>query len=196
LTADDGFFAYLSTDNSTLGIPLTSGTYWPTPQSFSINLTSNVTYYLQIEAVNQWIFGGILGEFKLSDGNYRFSNGTQNLLTDTSHWFGTYNSHQAGETGYDPSLIKPQSWIQPSGAVVFSQKDDGSPSAINSGAQWIWSTDAMNGARGACEFCTVDFSTTILPTPLPSTGSMMLIGLAGLVLLLGVRGTGKMLASA
>ena len=92
LTADNAFFAYISTDNSTLGTLVASGNTWPTTFTISAAaLTPGVANYLQIEVINYGLRDGFMGDFTLSDAGFGFANGTQSLLTETTDWVGAYN---------------------------------------------------------------------------------------------------------
>jgi hypothetical protein len=74
LTADNAFFAYISTSPSSLGTPLTSGipANWVTAYNFTSNPLANQTYYLNIEAINAGGPGGFIGSFTLTGPNFQF----------------------------------------------------------------------------------------------------------------------------
>ena len=179
LTTDNAFFAYISTSPSTLGTLIGSGNNWPT----TFNLTSAAlapgqTYYLNIEAINGGGPGGLIGDFKLSDNQFKFGNGTQALLTDSTNWTAGYNGSS--------SSVTPQPWVPPTGPVL-SLGANGAPTwgsrpGIGSSALWIWGSDGQSAPSGApCQFCTVDFSTTITSAvPEPSSYAMMVAGLAAI----------------
>jgi hypothetical protein len=169
LTADNAFFAYLGTSNTTLGTLLTQGNSWSTTFSFTnIALTPGQTYYVQIEAINYGGPGAFLGQFTLSGSGFHFSNGTQSLLTNTSNWQAVYN-----DSNSNPNLQQP--WVTPSGGVISSGSNGVSPwgsrSGISASAQWI---DGATNGLSACGNCTVDFSTTITAaTPEPGNFAML-----------------------
>jgi hypothetical protein len=182
LTVDNAFFAYISTNPSVLGTLVASGNSWPTTFSFSDTLTPGVTNYLQIEAINYGAWGGLLGQFTLSDTGFMFANGSQTLLTDTTDWVGNFYNLN--------SSVTPQPWVQPSGSVVSFGPNSvgpwGTRPGIDSGALWIWPTDAdTDPYYGACQYCTVDLMTSIYPTTtIPEPGTLLLFG-SGIVALVG-----------
>jgi hypothetical protein len=176
LTADNAFFAYISTDNSTLGTLVASGNNWPTTFTISAAaLTRGVTNYLQIEVINYGLQGGFIGDFTLSDTGFHFANGTQSLSTDTTNWSGIYNSGN--------STVVAQPWVQPTAGVVSFGANGVSPwgmrPGISAGADWIWPNDANSLPGGnACANCTVDLSTVITPgmTVTPEPASLLIFG--------------------
>lgn len=184
LTADNAFYAYLSTNDAVLGTLIASGNDWPTTFPLSAALTPGVTNYLHIEAINYGLWGGFLGQFALSDTGFKFANGTQTLLTETTDWAGIYNDGNS-----DPSLQQP--WVMPTaGTVSFGANGVGpwgTRPGISGSADWIWPNDPASSSDPtyiACQFCTVDLSTPITPTPEPGTLVIFgsgLIGLAGTV---------------
>ena len=182
LTADNAFFAYISTNDAVLGTLVAQGNSWPTTFSFSgATLTPGVTNYLHIEAINYGGPGAFIGQFTLSDAGFQFANGSQSLLTGTTNWAGIYNN--------DNSSVTAQPWVMPTAGVVSFGANGvgpwGTKTGISSSALWIWPNDASSlPGVAACEFCTVDFSTPIISTiPEPATLLMLgsgIIGLAGL----------------
>lgn len=187
LTADNAFYAYISTNPSVLGNLVASGNSWPTTFSFSGTLTSGVINYVQIEAINYGLWGGLLGQFSLSGTGFVFSNGSQTLLTETTDWVGTYN-----DSNSDPN--SPQPWVTPTGSVLSEGPNGVGPwgtlSGISTSADWTWPTNAWTDPSfGACQYCTVDFMTTITPTttsPTPEPGTLILFS-SGIVALVRAR---------
>jgi len=194
LTADNAFYAYLSTSPNTLGTFLTSGDYWGTAYSFTSSTLSDRTLYLNIEVINTGGPGAFLGTFTLSDPNFQFANGTQSLSTGVGSaaetgWYGSYNSSN--------STVSPQTWVGPTGGVLNEAGYNGArglypyQSSIWLYAEWIWPNDALSSAcvTTGNGLCTVDFSTTIShtgpsETPLPAAlplfaGGLGVIGLFG-----------------
>ena len=206
LTADNAFFAYISTSDSTLGTLIASGNNWPSSVNISPTaLTPGVTNYLQIEVINYGEWGGLLGQFNLSDNSFQFANGSQTLLTNTADWAGIYNSGYFSDnfssspgSSCDPSVgsygctVSAQSWVPPTGGVTGFGLNSVSPwgtvSGISSGTNWIWPTDSNSlpggpDYYGACPLCTVDFSTTITGVPEPGTLTLLVGGFALLPLI-------------
>ena len=180
LTADNAFYAYVSTDNSVAGTLVAQGNNWPTTFSFSnYVLTPGQTYYLQIEAINYGGPGAFIGQFNLSDTGFQFSNGSQTLLTNTTDWVSIYNNANS-----DPNAQQP--WVTPTEAVVSLGPNGvgpwGSMSGIDPSAQWI---DGSNNGLSTCQFCTVDFSTVIThASAVPEPGTCGLLLSAGAAMLL------------
>lgn len=177
MTVDNGFFAYVSTDPSTLGTLIGSGNSWPSAFSVSSSTLGPGTYYLQIEGINEGGPASFSGIFSLS-GNGQFGNGTQTLTTDPSnlsYWLGDYNSSN--------SSFAAQPWVVPTGGVL--QATSFPWGNIVGTANWIWPSDALSspgGASGPCGLCTVDFMTQFsvsrsdAAVPEPRTWAMMLLG--------------------
>lgn len=180
LTADNAFLAYISTGNTSLGTLVAQGNDWGTTFSFSnFVLTPGQTYYLQIEAINYGGPGAFIGQFTLNDSGFQFANGTQALLTDTTHWLAIYN-----DSNSDPSAS--QSWVTPTGGVTSAGTNGvgpwGTRSGIGASADWI---DAASNGLSSCQYCTVDFSTPITSNspgsgvPEPGTLGLFVAALTG-----------------
>jgi hypothetical protein len=183
LTADNAFFAFIGTSDSTLGTQVASGNSWPTTFTFSNALTPGVTNYLQIEAINYGGPAGFIGTFTLSDTGFSFANGLQTLSTDTTDWTASYNDGNSGPSS-------PQSWVTPTGGAISFGVNGvgpwGTKTDIDPAADWIWPSDVPSS--GPCGNCTVDFVVPILsngPVSVPEPGSLVLLGggLLGLGLL-------------
>lgn len=179
LTADNAFYVYISTSDTTLGMLLSSGTL-NANSTFNAALSPG-TNYLHIEAINTFYEAGLLGEFSLTGTGAHFMNGSQTLFTDTADWLGGFNDGNS-------DLSSPQPWVVPNGAVISFGTVGVWGNFINPSAVWIWPGDAIsfpipgNGGLGVCQYCTVDFSTPIFTpasTAAPEPGSLALLG-AGL----------------
>jgi hypothetical protein len=168
LTADDLFSAYISTDDSTLGTLIGSGTPWFTTfPLIPTALAPGVTHYLHIIATDNGGPEMFVGDFSLSDTTFQFANGTQSLLTNTTNW-------RAAEAG------NPAVWVAPGAAPVSLGVNSAGATwsgrtGISGSAEFIWSTGGDGGGE------TAFFSTTITsltaPIPEPSTYALMLAGL-------------------
>jgi len=167
LTADNLFDAYISTNDSVLGTLITSGTNWPTTVSFGgQGLTAGVTNYLHIVATDQGKPDMFIGSFSLSDGLFKFANGTQNLLTNVADW--------RSDTGGVP-------WFAPTGTPVDLGPNGTGPWGtfpLMTGADFIWASGDPTQSF---------FSTAITPvaaqTPIPGSLPLFAAGLGGLGLL-------------
>lgn len=168
MTVDNLFSAYLSTNDSVLGtlFQIDSDANWQTPQSFSgVALTPGVTNYLHIIGTDQGPPQMFIGDFTLSDSGFKFANGGQFLVTDTTNW----KADPGGGL-----------WAAPTGTPVdVGNSPWGGFALIDSSALHIWASPVTFQAY---------FSTAITPTaaiPEPSTWMLLLSGFG--VLLLGRR---------
>jgi len=185
LTADNAFFAYISTSSSTLGTLVASGNNWPTTFSISAAaLTPGVPNYLQIEVINYGLQGGFIGDFTLSDTSFLFANGMQSISTQTTDWSGIYNNSN--------NTVVAQPWVMPTGGTTSFGANGVAPwgtrPGISAGADWIWANDANSLPGGsACANCTVDLMLAILPaaTSVPEPSSLLIFG-SGVLALAGV----------
>lgn len=166
MTVDNSFSLYISTDANQLGTLVGGGDNWQTAYNFGINLAPNQTHYLHIVANDVGVISAFLGQFSLSDDLFAFSNGSQNLFTNTSDW--TVNRTGFANAGNAPiayGYYGQQIWGAQSGL-----------SSMSGNAQWIW--DASG-----CTYCTAYFSTTISAVnavPEPATVATLGLGLLGL----------------
>jgi hypothetical protein len=180
-TADNAFFAFVSTNPAVLGTSIGSGNNWPSSFAVSSSTLGPGTYYLQIEAINYGGPAGFSGVFNLN-GNGVFGNGTQTLTTDPSdlaYWLGGYNSAN--------SSVAVQPWVVPVGSVL--QATSYPWGNVAGTPNWIWPSDSSSspgGASGPCDSCTVDFMAQFsVPglqggVPEPATWAMMLLGFCGI----------------
>src|SRR5689334_23246001 len=75
-TADDAFFAYISSDDTTRGTLIGSGTSWQSSYNVLSGSLTTGTWYLHVEAIDQVAPAAFSGVFNLN-GTGLFANGTQ-----------------------------------------------------------------------------------------------------------------------
>jgi len=160
LAVDNGFFIYISTDDSVLGTPFAtnpSGYDWTTTMVSTTALIPNVTNYIHVVTVGDGsTIEAFLGQFNVT-GSFLFDNGGQQLTTDTTHWresstgFGNWNLTPTsdGTNGVGPWGARPN---------------------IDGSAQWL------QFDLGSTRY----FSTTLTVVPFPPAAWAGLSGLAGL----------------
>lgn len=167
LNVDDKFSLYISTDDSQLGTLVGSAQGWEYTYTFDAVLTNGVTNYIHVVSTNLGGPAGFLGSFSLSDSNFKFANGTNTLTTNASDW----KVSTTGFSGaFSPAVISGGA----NGVSPWGNRTNNSPSA-----QWIWSSNAQNGAPAGAK---AYFSATVAAVPEPETFAMLLAGL-------GVLGT-------
>jgi MSHA biogenesis protein MshQ len=167
IAADDEFDFYVSSNDAVAGTYIGSGSGWPLTFNFSTPLTSGNTYYLHVKA---WDVGfaiaAFLGDFSLSGTSLEFSNGSQNLLTNTTNW-------QVSATGFGVGYTTPTVAQGTNGVGPW-----GFHAGIAAGAEWIWTNNGFDlGTRY--------FSTPIRPSPVPLPAAfpagLAVLGTAGLL---------------
>jgi len=157
LNVDNGYVAYLSTDDNTQGIQISSGNNWTSTYDFTnVNLNAGQDYFLHVYAYDQGWIAGFLGEFDLTGNDHTFANGQSNLTTNILDW-------DVSTTGWNnyadaSSLGDNGSWPW------------GNRSGVSSSAEWIWSDDAYNDNQ-------TYFTTAISASEVPEPGTLSLIGL-------------------
>lgn len=160
LTADNAFFAYVSTDDSVRGALVASGNSWPTTFTFSnFNLSAGQNYYLHVEAIDYGQPNGFIGTFTLSNNQFHFENGLQALSTDTTNWAAS------AETTFNQTVAE-QPWVAPTGSPVsfgFNGVGPWGQQSVDASAQWIWSSTY----NGTAFLSTEIISAVPLPSPLP-----------------------------
>lgn len=164
LNVDNGYAAYISTDNSVQGTLVSSANDWYSTYNFSgVNLLAGQNYFLHIFAYDQGGIAGFLGEFNLTGSDHYFSNGLTNLKTNTTDW----DVSTSGWNNYQDASYLGNNGVSPWGTRP----------AISNDAQWIWSADAHNHNE-------VYFTTSITAAQVSEPASLALLGfgLAGLML--------------
>jgi hypothetical protein len=193
LSVDNQFSAYISSDNSTLGSLVASGTNWEANPAVSFSTGLGVgSYYLHIVADNYYgpsslpnNPNAILGSFTLL-GNDVFANGQKTLSTSTSYWQATSVPQPYTTSG---TVLTSSSWVAPIGTPVSYGTNGGSniwtsvyPGAvpgIDSAAQWIWSTPDTTGEAFFSTTISADPLATVSAVPEASTWAMMILGFVG-----------------
>jgi hypothetical protein len=173
LTADNGFYAFISTDDAVLGTQIASGDNWGSTYSFNnVNLVAGQNYYLHIEAIDWGQPEAFIGSFNLSNSEFTFANATQTLVTDTANW-----TASQGTVPNNTQAIQP--WAVPVGVAVALAGNGGGPwgahNAIDANAEWIWSSTY----NGTALFST-QITATSSPVPLPPALLMFASGLVGM----------------
>jgi hypothetical protein len=177
LTADNQFTAWISSSDAVLGVQIASGNDWMTTYNLLPTSLTSGTYYLHIIGDN--FFGpatsmaagnpdAFIGEFHLSNANYKFANGTQTLLTDTEHW----TASDSPPSAWFAPTGTPISYGTNAGSNIWSSVSGGSRPNIDGNAQWIWSSPDATGETF--------LSTTISTVPEPATWGMLILGFAGI----------------
>ena len=183
MTADNAFFAYVGTSANSLGTQVASGNNWPSSFSFTpTTLTSGVTNYVNVEAINQGGPGGLSFDLSLAGSGFQFGNGLATITSeDVTDFTASYNNTNSSFT------VQP--WVAATGAAQ-----------VDTGYGWgnivgtsTWADAAVNGLN-ICQYCTVDFTIPIYATttgavPEPASWMLMLTGFvfAGLALRRRVR---------
>ncbi len=144
ISADDGFYMYVSTDDAEQGNFIGANANWQVVSQFYVDLQENTTNYLHIFAEDGGAIAGLIGDFTLNDVNFEFSNQSQFITTNPEHW-------QVSLTGFGENYSTPMSrgvnGVGPWGSYTAS---------IDASAQWIWEP-------GGCINCSAYFSIAINP---------------------------------
>lgn len=160
LSVDNGYAVYISTANNVQGTLFGSGNDWTTTYTNSTTLVAGTNYFLHVYAYDQGGIAGVLGDFSLAGGGFKFSNGLSTLTTDTSNWMGN-NTGFGGAYGAVGSLGT-------DGVGPWGNR----PNIVDT-ATWIWAGDAYNNDAAY-------FTTQISAVPEPTTVALLGLGLLGL----------------
>ncbi|MBU2871721.1 PEP-CTERM sorting domain-containing protein [Colwellia sp. E2M01] len=158
VNVDNGYVAYISTDDSVQGIEIGSLENWYTTDTFTTSLTPYTDYFLHIKATDSGGYAGFLGEFTLGAG-FVFDNNSQTLLTDEAYW-------NVSTTGWDSYSSATSYGANEASTAPWGNKHT---KEVDADAQWIWSTNNYSDNE-------VYFSTAITFVPAPS--SLAILGLA------------------
>jgi len=157
LNVDNKHTVYISTDDNTQGVDVSSYYGWQVTDSFSANLTAGVDYFLHIKASNDYGPAAFLGDFSLDGSEHVFANGLDSITTNTVDW-SVSNSGWGGyttATGYGVNGVSP--W--------------GFQSGVDSSAQWIWSSSVSS-------LQDTYFTVAIKAVDVPEPSSVAIFGLA------------------
>jgi hypothetical protein len=192
MTTDNHYQLYLSTSESVLGafvgqsnqwgsgdgVPPVGPYDWQFSESFTFNLTSGQSYYLQILAVdNGGGYAGVLGDFGLSSANSWFKNGTQSLFTGMDN----SNSWKVYKDGFGITQMTLKD-LGVNGSGVW-----GTIAGISGNAHWMWTDEAISGDLVDT---TRYFTAKINTVPEPISTALFLLGGATLAVR-RIRKSGK-----
>lgn len=165
LNVDNGYVAYLSTDNNVQGTQISAGNNWTSTYNFSgVNLDAGQNYFLHIYAYDQGWIAGLLGDFNLNGTDHVFANGQSNLTTNTTDW-------DVSTSGWN--AYQNVSSLGANGVGPWGTRPD-----VDSSAEWIWSANAYDDNYA---YFTTAISAVSASVPEPSTMFLLGLGLAGLV---------------
>ncbi len=183
MTADNAFFAYLSTDDTQRGTLIGQGndhglTYQFSPTD-NVPLIAGITYFLHTEIIGAGGYEGFAGNFLLTGSGFTFANGLTSFDTTSA------TSWRAGFISNFSDFNSPveQPWVQPTGAAAtYTGPNNSFP-----GTSWLWTSGGNAGSTGGMQ--TIGLSTTITATgvltssvPEPISAALLGAGLLGLVL--------------
>ena len=179
LATDNLFSLYISTDDGVIGDLVGTGSDWRTTSQFTSDLTAGTTYFIHIVGQNLGNYtssnpAALIGSFSLSDTSYQFANGSSALDTNTTDWAALNSSDGSWAT----PIGSPQSLGVNGGPNIWTNNKPGAEDNISLAANWIWSSTASSPfALFSTEI--TSRSAVVSTTPLPSTWTMLLLGLVG-----------------
>ncbi len=164
LNVDNLHNTFISTDNSSAGSLISSGSNWPATDTFSgISLDAGQDYYLHILAEDRGYLAGVLGDFTLTGSDHVFANGLTEISTNSIDWLVSstgWNNYNVA-TGYGTNGVSP--WNTRTG--------------VDSNATWIWTdTNVVNGPIDQFAYISLE----IQAVPEPSIIALFGAGILGL----------------
>jgi hypothetical protein len=177
LAVDNGFTAYLSTSNSSIGTQFAAGHDWTTVATNTVELGSAQQYFLQIAAYDDADLAGLLGEFSLTGTGYHFADGSTKVLSGSTLLTGNNDGFTGNYTALTTiDLHNTAQWNAVSG--------------IDPNARWVWARwyDFDNTSFVSLEI--VADVPVAAPSDVPEPASLGLVGL-GLLALSRVRARSK-----
>ena len=172
INVDNYHTVYISTDDNVQGVNVSSNNNWNSTDTFSSVLTAGTNYFLHVKATNYGGPAAILGSFNLDGSDHLFSNGFDNIVTNTTDW----GVSASGWGGYGAATSYGANGVSPWGYQ----------SGVASAAEWIWTSSYANGDVRY-------FTLAINAVDVPEPSSLAIFGLA--LFSFGMRRFSKSLTS-
>ena len=175
-TSDNWYDFYVSTDDTQLGSLFGSSDGsnvepwdWETPENLSlwnITLTPGVTNYIHVVGKDDGkTIAGVLGDITLNNPNFKFSNGTSSLLTNTVDWkvYDYYGGNLLGIVNAGGYANGEGPWEAHLGGPIAN---------ISTDARWLWTNGDTNLDLGQTRY----FSAAINAVPEPISTALFVLG--------------------